>query len=244
MQVILHKKEQFKEALAHYKPSVESLSILNDVQLLILQGITSSGRNTIIDKLVELGEYQQIVSDTTRPPKVRDGAMEQNGVQYYFRSEDEVLADILAGKYLEAELIHDQQVSGISIRELQRVNDSNKISVNEVAREGVENIRALKPDTIFVFVIPPNYDEWMKRLTARETMTPEELRNRTESAVLEIREALSKPYFHFVVNDELSTAVRDVDEIAQQKVEPEAGEEDRAVAEQLLASIEQHLSTH
>lgn len=244
MQVILRQKEQFRKILAHYKPSPESLSILNDVQLLILQGITGSGRNTIIDKLVEKGGYTQIVSDTTRPPKMRDGAMEQNGVQYYFRSEEEILNDLSAGKYLEAELIHDQQVSGISIRELQRVNDANKVSVNEVAREGVENIRALKPDTIFVFVIPPSFEVWMQRLAARETMTPGELQNRTESAVLEIREALSKPYFHFVVNDELNVAVNDVDEIARQQGDPDVNAEDREAAEQLLASIEQHLSTH
>lgn len=246
MEVILHHKESFKEVLANYRPSPDSLSVLNDVQLLILQGITGSGRNTIIDKLVERGVCQQIVSDTTRPPKIRNGVMEQNGVQYYFRSEEDVLADLRAGKYLEAELIHDQQVSGISIRELQRVNDADKISVNEVAREGVENIRALKPDAAFAFVIPPNYDVWMQRLVAREAMSQEELRNRMNSAVLEIHEALTKPYFYFIVNDDLEAAVDDISKIAQNMntATPNVNAEERSIAEQLLTSIEQHLSTH
>jgi guanylate kinase len=244
MIVNLQHKEAFRQVLATYQPSTETVTLLEQIPLVILQGITASGRNTIIDKLVSQGKYWQIVSDTTRPPKLRDGAMEQHGVQYFFRSEEDILLDLQRGKFLEAELIHDQQVSGISIRELQKAHDSGMISINEVAREGVENIRKLKPNTIFMFIVPPSYEIWMQRLTSREYMSHEELRNRMQSAVLEITEALQASYFHFITNDNLDRAVRDVDAIAHGETDESHAQQARNTAKTVLDEIRRSLGTH
>jgi guanylate kinase len=206
MHVTLHNKQAFKDVLKSYTPSDEAKQLLADMRLVILQGISGSGRNTIIDHLVKTGSFHQIISDTTRPPKLRNGEMERHGVQYFFRKEEELLDDLHRGMFLEAELVHDQQVSGISIRELSRAVESGQIPINEVAREGVMNIRQAKPDTLFFFVVPPSYEIWLDRLTKREVMSDEELTNRKQSAIHEIEEAFAAPDFHFLVNDELERA--------------------------------------
>lgn len=237
-EVVLQYKEQFRALLRDYHVSDQARQLLAQMPLVILQGITGSGRNAIINYMVEHMPYHQIVSDTTRPPKLRDGKMEQNGVQYFFRNEEEMLEDLRQGLFLEAELIHEQQVSGISIRELERAHASGKVPINEVAREGVENIRRAKPDTLFFFVVPPSYDEWMRRLTGREVMTDTELENRKQSAVLELTDALQpESNFIFVVNQTLEQSAREIAGVANAGVNQGRQEEGRKVAQDLLVRL-------
>ncbi|MBP9852535.1 MAG: guanylate kinase [Patescibacteria group bacterium] len=240
MVVILQNKEKFVEILDRYEPSGEARQIIATMPLVTLQGISGAGRNTIIDYMTASGKYHTIVSDTTRPPKVRDGALEQNGVQYFFRSEEQVLADLEKGLFLEAELIHDQQVSGISIRELKRAHESGKIPINEVALEGCRNIELAKPDTIFCFVVPPSYDTWISRITDREVMSEAELANRITSAQKEIEEALGTERFHFVVNDTIENAAAWIDAIVDGQVPKKSDEVGRKLAEKLLQDIRAH----
>src|SRR5690606_21781404 len=106
--------------------------ILAETQLMILVGPTSTGRNTLINELLKTGHYYFLVSDTTRPPRQNNGVWEQNGREYYFRTEDDMLKDIQAGLFVEAEIIHNQQVSGTSIREIKKARDQGKIALADV----------------------------------------------------------------------------------------------------------------
>lgn len=237
-EVILHHKQEFQALLRDYHVSDQARQLLKQMPLVILQGITGSGRNAIIAYMIEHMPYHQIVSDTTRPPKLRDGKMEENGVQYFFRSEEDILNDLRQGLFLEAELIHDQQVSGTSLRELKRAYESGRVPINEVARKGVENIRQAKPDTLFFFVVPPSYDEWMRRLTKREVMTDVELDNRKQSAILELTEALRpESGFIFVVNHTLEESAREIASTTAEGVNQEHQARGRKVAQDLLAQL-------
>ncbi len=243
MKVILEHKDEFKQLLVGYTASDTARELVASIPLVILQGISGSGRNAIIKRLVETGEYHTVVSDTTRPPKIRDGVLEQDGINYHFRTEEQVLKDLHEGMFLEAELIHDQQVSGISIRELQIAHDSHKIPINEVAREGVENIRRIKPSTLFFFVVPPNYDIWIQRLTLRETMSEEEFSHRAASAILEIQEALHNDYFNFVINDDITRVASVINErVAGENIDNEQ-ERGKIVAREILNELRARANT-
>ncbi len=237
MEVVLHKRDEFEKILQGYSPSIEAKRLLSEMPFVILQGITGSGRNAIIDYLVQHSHFHQVVSDTTRPPKLRNGVMEQNGVQYFFRSEEDVLTDLRNGMYLEAELIHNQQVSGISVRELERAHKSGKVPINEVAREGVSNVRDAKQDTTIFFVVPPSFGEWMKRLTGREQMTEAELKNRKQSALEELEEALSKDYFHYVVNDSLERVSKTIARVVDGSDNSEENKRAKEVAKEILTQL-------
>lgn len=236
-EVFLHHKEEFKQILADYQPSEKAKQILTGMPLVILQGISGSGRNAIIDYMVEHLSYHQVVSDTTRPPKVRNGHMEVDGVAYHFRSEEDVMADLRQGMFLEAELIHDQQISGISIRELERASASGKTPINEVARKGVGNILTAKPDTAVFFVVPPSYDAWIRRLNGREQMTPEEFVNRKNSAVLELEEALRAEHFTFVINETVEQSAKDIVDTLKSGADAAKQEAGRAVIQEILATL-------
>lgn len=216
--ITLHKKQEFIEVLDGYQPSDEAKELLKDIPLVVMLGVTGSGRNTIINHLVNTEKYHFIISDTTRPPKLRDGKMEQDGVNYHFRKEDELLDDLRNGMFLEAELIHDQQVSGISIRELKNAADSGKIPINEIDLGGTVSIRNAKPDAVFIFVIPPSFKEWLHRLRGREVMSEEELRNRLRTAVKVLDEGMAREDFVFIINDSSHQSADEIDEYVKNRV--------------------------
>ncbi len=238
--------DDFRKVLSDYKPIGEAIDTLSSIELVILLGVSGAGRNTIINHLVATGRYHFIISDTTRPPKIRDGELEKDGVQYYFRTEDEILSDLREGKFLEAEIIHNQQVSGISIRELERARQSGKIPINEVDIAGTANILKSKPDTKMFFVVPPSYEEWMRRLTAREVMTQEELHNRMDTAIRVLETGLFGHHFYFVLNDAPNEAAMIIDgQVTSGVVDDGHDDIAREVARQLLIDARRsHPGTH
>jgi guanylate kinase len=241
-EVVLQHKEEFKAVLDGYQPSQAARETLSKIPLVIMLGVAGGGRNTIINHLVNSGNYHFIISDTTRPPKFRDGKMEQDGVNYNFRKEEDILQDLKDGKFLEAELIHNQQVSGISVHELERAAATGKVPINEIDLGGTVAVRNAKPDTKFFFIVPPSYKEWMYRLQGREVMSPQELRNRLETAVRVLNEGLASEDFIFVVNDSSHRSAERIDEEVRGGIgnqsEHTAG---RQAAEEILRDLTTHL---
>jgi guanylate kinase len=236
--------DEFRDVLAQYQLSDEAKQTLQDTQLVLLVGPSSSGRNTIINQLVKSGEYFFVVSDTTRQPRVNNGILEENGREYWFRSEVDVLSDLKEGKFLEAAIIHNQQVSGISIRELKRAEEQHKIAIDEIEVVGADNIHRLVPAAQFIFVVPPSFDEWITRMNARGELPAAETKRRMESAVMEIDTALDRDYYTFVVNDTFMQATKRVDSIIRghaADAEQQAAAKD--VARQLREDTKQFLAT-
>jgi len=201
---------EFKALLAHYQMSAEAQQVLASVRLVLLLAPSSGGRNTIIRELVKTGTFHFIVSDTTRKKRVNDGVLEQNGVEYWFRSEEDVLSDLKAGRYIEAEVIHGQQVSGMNVAELEKVQHEHRVAINEVDYGGIHYFVRHKPDTLPIMVLPPSFEEWMRRMKKRGTMTPEDFKHRLQTAEIIFELAEKRDYFKFIVNDDLEHAVQQV----------------------------------
>src|SRR4051794_32440597 len=92
---------EFQAVLAKYQMSDVSKQTLAQTRLALLVAPTSAGRNTIIRELIKTGKFEFIVSDTTRQPRINDNILEQDGVNYWLRTEEQVLRDLKAGKFLE-----------------------------------------------------------------------------------------------------------------------------------------------
>ncbi len=174
--------DEFRTILETYRLSPTAANTLARTHLVLLVAPTASGRNTIIEELLRIGNYHFVVSDTTRQPRINNGILEQNGRQYWFRSEKEVLEELRRGEFLEAALIHNQQVSGISIRELEVAREAQKIAITDVEIAGANNIHRAKPDTLIVFMTPPTFDIWLERIHSRGVMPADELERRLQSA--------------------------------------------------------------
>lgn len=233
---------EFQKILANYHPSADSLKILEQTRLVLLVGPTAAGRNTLIKLLEDTGRYHFILSNTTRRPRANNGVMERDGVEYWFTKEEEFLEGLQQGKYLEAAIIHGQQVSGISIDELDKARKSGLIAIDEVEVEGAGNVYIQKPDALFVFLLPPSFDVWMQRLRGRGEMEESEVIRRLKSAREEITAALNEDFYQFVINNEIHEAAMAVDELANgRQVDAAKQQLGRNHAEQLAIDVQLYL---
>lgn len=203
---------EFQRILKDYKPSLELLDLLHDMKLVVVSGPTASGRNTLINNLIMTGRYHYLVSDTTRRPRINNGVPERSGEEYWFKTEEEVLFGLKNGVYAEAAIIHDQQVSGVPLSELRTASHTGKIAITDATVQGCDSLKSIADNVIPVFVLPPDFDEWMRRLDTRGKMDPSEKRRRLLSAVEEIDLALSRSYFKFIVNWDLRRTVEELHE--------------------------------
>jgi guanylate kinase len=238
----LNRYPEFKETLTNYHMSERAKKALEGLNLVLLVAPTSTGRNTVIRELVSKHNYQFIISDTTRSPQYRDGRTEENGVEYFFRSEDDMLADLKQGEFLEAAVIHEQQVSGISIRELEKAKNSNKIAITDIEPQGADNVMRAKPDAKAIFLIPPSFEKWQDRINGRGSMTEHELRNRLQAAIKEFDAALAHNYYQFVITENVNHSAALIEAIVRGEHNPHQGQ-GPGLIHKLQDALHQKLST-
>ena len=244
MNELVHVAE-FHSALRDYHLSKPALHTLSEAKLVLIVGPTASGRNTLIEKLAASGDYYHIVSDTTREIRLKDGRpIEQNGREYWFRSEEDILKDLRNGEYMEAAIIHGQQVSGCNIREVEKANREGKIAIKDIEPGGAHTVHDLKSDTFILFVLPPSFDEWQHRLQRRAQMDATEYQRRMESACEEYEKALTEDYYSFLIHGDTDEAMQKVNRMVKEgKLDPELQQQGRELAESLLATTRALLKT-
>lgn len=104
--------------------------------MLILCGKTASGKDTIVEKLMNYG-YKRITTYTTRP--MRDG--EENGITYHFISEDEFKQKIEEGFFAEYKTyntVFGVWYYGTAIEDLENADDKTVIILTP---QGYRDIR-------------------------------------------------------------------------------------------------------
>ena len=72
-------------------------------------------------------------------------------------------------------------------------------------------MRARCPEALFIFIIPPSFEELSRRLHRRNTDSEDVIAGRLEKAKVEFREIPS--YDYLVINDKVSGAVAEIEAI-------------------------------
>ena len=232
-----------EELIKNYQPTRQTIDLARQSRLALLAGISGAGKDTIVRSLTAKNPiFHSLVSHTTRQPRHNNNKLEVDGVDYHFINND-IARDMLERQgFVEAKFVHGT-VYGTSVAELQEASKSGKIAITEIDVQGVAEFKKLLPDAISIFIVPPAYDIWLERLKSRYSSDDEfmaEWQKRRASSISELRHALDVPYYHFIINDDLSRAVRvSEDIILREDVFYEKDIEARLRAEQLLQQIEQ-----
>lgn len=195
--------------ISEYSPGQAGVEALRATPLVLLVGVTGAGKNTVIKKMVETGQYHCLVTTVTREPRYNNGVLERDGVEYYFVTEAEALRMLAAGEYLEVSPVHGR-IYGMTVSEIQKAGHDGKIAIADVDVQGVNKIKHLSDNVTAIFLVPPSYQEWQSRIRHRYKSEQEflaEWPNRRASAVKELEKALAAPYYHFVINENLDEAV-------------------------------------
>lgn len=228
-----------EERILHYHPPKEAIEVIKHTKIALLVGISGAGKDTIKRELLKRPEFGDIISHTTRQPRENGGILEKNNIDYHFIDEQEAESMIKNGEFIEVKFVHGT-VYGTSIAEVERAGKAGT-AITDIDVQGVAEYKAVSDQVIAIFIIPPSYDEWTRRLKARYTTSEEFLREwpkRRASAINELQRALELPYYHCVINDDLSRAVEAAADIAQRPDRfTRKDDEARLAARELLQEI-------
>jgi len=169
--------------------------------VLVVTGPSGAGKGTLIRKLVERAPGIEVtVSATTR--ERRRG--EENGREYWFLSDDEFLARVARGEFLE----HVEYVSGHrygTLRsELARIAKDGRVPLLELETVGALDVKREVPGAVTIFISAP-VEELERRLRERATESTGEIGERIELARKQLEEASKFDYE--IENDNLERAV-------------------------------------
>lgn len=236
---------RLKAKLDAYKPSAETVKLVQETPTLLLVGISGAGKDSITKELLKTGKYRLLVSYTTRQPRENNGIMEQDGREYHFITMEEAERMVDAGAYVEANL-YGSNVYGTGVDEIKAVHDAQKIAVTDMEVQGVDEYMHIGTNAKAVFILPPNYEIWQSRLARRygDTMVQADFEKRMARALQEIEHALRTPYFSFVVNDVLTDAAAEIDQIASGQITAAEKEAAHRVANALAYSLKLSIAAH
>jgi guanylate kinase len=182
--------------------------IASQSKLVVLAGPTAVGKGTVSAYIRE--NYPDVllsVSATTRAP--RPG--EIDGVHYYFVSDDQFDTMIAEGKFLEWATVHNSYRYGTPRPPIDDALSQGKRVLLEIDLQGARQVRESMPEARLVFLLPPTWDELVRRLIGRGTEEPAEQQRRLDTAKVEL--AAQDEFDFKVINREVSTAALEVVEL-------------------------------
>ena len=175
-------------------------------KLIIFSAPSGSGKSTIINKL--MSEYglrgRFSISATSRKPR----GSEQDGVEYYFLTEEDFRRRIGEGDFLEYEEVYPGCFYGTLRSEVDRTLARGENVILDIDVQGGLNVKKIYGDrALTLFIQPPSIERLRERLERRGTDAPEVIERRLAKAETEL--SFAPKYDAVVVNDDLEEACRD-----------------------------------
>ena len=180
--------------------------------LFVISGPSGAGKSSILKQVMQrMPQLQFSVSATSRPP--RPG--EENGVQYFFVSEDAFRQMISEGAFVEYDY-HMSKYYGTLKSEILKKTQLGDM-VLDVEPNGAKNVKDIYPDAILIYIGAPSIETLKERLRNRKDTSEEQIKIRSERA--EWEDSQRDKYDYVVINDVLENAVEKVLNIIQEKSE-------------------------
>jgi guanylate kinase len=177
-------------------------------RLVVLAGPTAVGKGAVSGYIRE--NYPQVhfsVSATTRAP--RPG--EVHGEHYFFVSDDEFDRMIADNELLEWAVVHNSYRYGTPRPPIDAALAEGRSVLLEIDLQGARAVRRVMPDARLIFLLPPTWDELVRRLIGRGTESPAEQQRRLETARVEL--AAQDEFDFKVTNTEIAQAAQEVVEL-------------------------------
>lgn len=164
--------------------------------LTIISGFSGAGKGTIVKEIFKTykDDYSLSISATTRKP--REG--EVDGVQYFFLDKEVFEQKIKENQFLEHAKYVDNYYGTPKDFVFSKLDQGVSV-ILEIEMQGALKVKEQYPDTVLIFVTPPNAEELEARLRGRGTETEEVICDRLSRASEEA-EFMSK-YDYVVVNE-------------------------------------------
>lgn len=175
-------------------------------KLIIFSAPSGSGKSTIINKLMSEYDLRGRFSISATSRKLRGS--EQDGVEYYFLTEEDFRRRISEGDFLEYEEVYPGCFYGTLRSEVDRTLARGENVILDIDVQGGLNVKKIYGDrALTLFIQPPSIERLRERLERRGTDAPEVIERRLAKAETEL--SFAHRYDAVVVNDDLEEACSD-----------------------------------
>lgn len=169
--------------------------------IFVVSAPSGAGKTSLCSELLKATPGLQVsVSYTTRPK--RGG--ETNGIDYHFVSVEKFRQMIDAGAFVEWAQVHDN-FYGTSLATLEQASQAGQDILLDIDCQGAAQLREKLDNGVYVFILPPDFEELARRLAKRNSDTDEVIQKRIANARHEVLEA--KHYDYIVINDNFDFAL-------------------------------------
>lgn len=178
-------------------------------KIIAISAPSGTGKTTIVRRVLkDIPGLVFSVSATTRKPREN----EKDGVHYFFISEDEFKDKIEKNEFIEWEKFYDY-FYGTFKSEVENAVNSGKSIILEVDVKGALSLKSIYPESVLIYIVPPSFDELVKRLKNRNTESEEDLQKRIDRAKMEL--GLKDKFDFAIENENLETAVSETESLVK-----------------------------
>ena len=146
--------------------------------LIVVSGFSGAGKGTLMNRLLkEYDDYALSISATTRKPR----AGEADGREYFFKTIEEFEKMIAEDALIEYARYVDNYYGTPKAYVEQKLEEGKDV-ILEIEIQGALKVKEKFPDTLLLFVTPPDANTLKNRLVGRGTETMDVIESRMKRA--------------------------------------------------------------
>ena len=177
-------------------------------KLFCISAPSGCGKSSLIRKLLSNNELlKQSTSFTTRKPR----ESEVNGEDYFFVSKNDFTKMIKTNQFIEYAEVYGN-FYGTHKKWLQEELNKNLSHILlELDVQGAISIKNIFPESVRIFINPPNLDTLEKRLNSRGKDTDKQIKIRLAKADQEI--SIGSNFEYVIINDNFDKCLKSLNNI-------------------------------